>query len=305
MDLNYILLNLGLAAFFLILVVIYGYYIQSGLSIGGMLLSINFDNNYLITVFLPPLLITIVSILMVYFNFMQELQSLWLSSIFLFGYRFILILIFNKIKFYRLSNLIASGLLSIIFSFGISRLIVRAGPSLRLNSLNAAILVWIIGVGLLVYIVNKILPKNFSNNKTQATYIISLYKKYFNKYNKHLDKRIKSDKLLSNLFFAIMITEDINRPAIFRFSERLFFATGFIKTTGIMQVTSTQKLSDMKSIILAQALILDYYTIALTKNSSEFLIIKEIAYKYNDGFFYTDLIIETYYLIKEYNKIEY
>lgn len=78
---------------------------------------------------------------------------------------------------------------------------------------------------------------------------------YVRKYDHLLPERYHSDVLLKVLFYTVLTLEDSNRPSWFRTIERLFFWTGRVKTTGIMQVKSDRILSDEDSILLGSELI--------------------------------------------------
>lgn len=71
---------------------------------------------------------------------------------------------------------------------------------------------------------------------------------YMRMYDKELPATFRQDVLLRALFYTIMLVEDSNRPKWFRFLERLLFWTGKIRSTGIMQVRSSRKLTDLESV---------------------------------------------------------
>ena len=53
------------------------------------------------------------------------------------------------------------------------------------------------------------------------------------------------------LAYAIMIYEDFNRPTVYRFVERIAFRFGLSSTLGIMQVKTTEPISDTQSVGMA------------------------------------------------------
>jgi hypothetical protein len=193
------------------------------------------------------------------------------------------------------------GLGGIAISFIVSRLAVYASDALTLSPQTAATLIWVFGLIALMYVILRVLPSRFSNDAVQEQFYGRQYIKYYKKFGKLLKPDFKKDLMLERIFFAILITEDLNRPAVFRFFERLTFPLGFIGTTGIMQVMDEEKLSDQKSIILAQRMIKSYYEAAKQKHRSEYMQIQEIAYMYNDGDFYYELITKTYFMLVELN----
>jgi hypothetical protein len=294
-----LLFDLLIAVVFLSIVSIYGYYLQSGFSVGGLVLSWNFDTNYVVTLLLPPLLVTITAITLVSIDKSWLLPGLWLTSLFIFLFRTLLITVTQRLGSIRTADWLSSGLLSILLAFLVTRLAIYAQASLRLSPQTAAVLIWSFGLLAFLYVVHELLPRQFGGGLIQRQFIGDLYVKFYAKFHTELNKPYKDDIILHRLFFAILITEDMNRPAIFRFFERLVFPLGFIGTTGIMQVMNKEKLTDEKSIDLAQKLITGYYHDANQRFDTEYMRIHSVAYRYNDGDFYSDLIVSTYYTLVE------
>lgn len=79
--------------------------------------------------------------------------------------------------------------------------------------------------------------------------------KYLRKYDNLLSTRYQSDLLLKAFFYTVLTIEDSNRPSWFRRLERLFFWTGKVKTTGIMQVKENRKLTDEESVHLGAEIV--------------------------------------------------
>lgn len=71
---------------------------------------------------------------------------------------------------------------------------------------------------------------------------------YVRRFDELLPDTFKQDVLLRALFYTVMLIEDSNRPWWFRLTERMFFWTKRVRTTGIMQVKSPKRLSDRESV---------------------------------------------------------
>lgn len=294
-----LLFNLIISLVFLLIVAYYGYLLQQGLSVGGLVLSWNFNNDYIVTLLLPPLLVIATAIILTATGFTWLLPGLWLSSVFLLGWRGGLMLITQRTRTVRTKDWLLCGLGGIGLSYIVSRLIVYADSAMHLSPQTAATLVWVFGLVALLYVVHRVLPGRFSSDAALEQFYGRQYIKFYKKFGKLLQPEFKKDIMLQRVFFAILLTEDLNRPAIFRFFERLTFPFGFIGTTGIMQVMNKEKLTDEKSVILAQRLVKSYYEAAKQKRGSEYMQVHEIAYMYNDGDFYFELITKTYFMLVE------
>ena len=295
-----LLFSLLLAMGFLGIVSLYGYCLQRGLSVGGLVLSWNFNNNYSVTLLLPPLLVTLVAIGLVTIDKPWLLPGLWVSSLLLFMLRGLLLVLTQRLRSVRIKDWIICGFLGVVLSLIVNQLAIYAQDTLKLSPVNVSVLIWSFGLVAFLYVVQQVLPRRFSSDEVHQVFITSLYVRFYKKYSKELLPAFRKDPVLQRVFFAILITEDMNRPIIFRFFERLVFPLGFIGTTGIMQVTSKERLTDEKSIALAQQMILSYYQAAQRKRLSEYMQVQEIAYHYNDGDFYSDLITATYFTLLEF-----
>ena len=82
------------------------------------------------------------------------------------------------------------------------------------------------------------------------------YFKY--KYGHIIDSEVRNE-IEKTLVYAILIYENFNRGKLIRFFEKIFFFTGRIKTTGIMQVQSNNYLSDTESVSLGTQKLLNKY----------------------------------------------
>jgi len=76
------------------------------------------------------------------------------------------------------------------------------------------------------------------------------------KFGDYMDEIFANHKLLNRLMRAILVFEDMNRPAWMRFIERILVRIpGVRMTVGVAQVLSDQPLSDFESIVAAQKLL--------------------------------------------------
>ena len=294
-----VLFDLALALFFLFLVGTYGYLEQRILSFGGLILSWNLNDNLVASTLLLPLMVLITGILLINIEKKWLIVGLWLVGLIFVLIRATLVLATNRLRSMSINFWIIGSVISVILCFVFNWLIIYSENDLKINRNTVAIFLWtIVGVSIL-YLLLRLLPKQLKDVNTNRLFIGKMYLDYYGKYSKELTKQFKTDPILHRIFFAILITEDLNRPAIFRYFERLAFPLGIIKTTGIMQVTNDNALSDSKSVVLAQDLIGQYYSDVSAKNITDYNRLKDIAYLYNDGDYYVELILYSYFTLTE------
>jgi len=123
------------------------------------------------------------------------------------------------------------------------------------------------------------------------------YFKLHSKFASRLKGTSFNSKILEDVFFSVMLVEHYNRPTGFRFIERMLFPFGIIKSTGIMQITSTKPLSDEQSVVLA---IERLDPITKGKNLTADKLMTKAANIYNNSD-YRDLLIQNYSLISKEN----
>lgn len=283
----------------LVIISFYSYLVDKTISFGGLVISWNANNNIIASIVLPPLLVLIAAIVLVNSKIYWPLNDLWTVGVFILLLRSLLVFLSHRLHELKLMDWVVSGLLSILLCYIEGRLIVYSYSSLRFSSTTVAAILFSFGIVALMYIIYAASPKNFTSKDTDTKLYAKLYLDYYKDYQSLLSVEFKKSKELQRVFFAILITEDLNRPKVFRFFERLFFPLGFIKTTGIMQVTSNHKLTDKSSVFLAQKLIGEYYKDVSKRHTSDYMKLVDIAYLYNGTDGYATSIVYSYFTLTE------
>ncbi len=303
MDLWHIALTVLLTGLLLGLITVYGYFSSGIISVESLVASWQLRFNYFFNTFVAPLFIFITAVVATIFDKGWLIPDLWLIAVFLFVFQVLAVTLSSRLLYvYRPAWLVSSAV-SIGLSVAMVRLVMYIGPALIPSQETLSAVLWTCGVLLLLYYMREFAPFRFYDFEAQRKHVVRLYQKYQERYTSHLNKTFKKDAQLQDLFFAILITEDLNRPLVFRFFERLFFRFGFVNTTGIMQVTSKNQLSDIKSVLLAQDVILGSYTVHKAKEPTEYMLVRAVAFDYNDGDFYRELIVDTYYTLKAWQTL--
>ena len=157
----------------------------------------------------------------------------------------------TKIGIYPLWTLFVQAFVSLCVSIYFDWVVIQQFPNRGIESLDQSNIGWQVLTGFflaasylvlygIIYSSKKYKQKLYKHNNV-FQYSIDvrteerLYK-YLRKYDNLLSTRYQSDLLLKAFFYTVLTIEDSNRPSWFRRLERLFFWTGKVKTTGIMQV---------------------------------------------------------------------
>ncbi|MBP6041745.1 hypothetical protein KA529_01860 [Candidatus Saccharibacteria bacterium] len=256
------------------------------LSVGSVVAGVNFKFYELLFTAVPLFSISVLSLLSDEYN---SFQLAFVAPLF-FLFRSVLTMAFGRMVLMSNPRWLVSNLLSIVVCHGYVFLLEKysssAYSSLLTNTSMAMTFLIVV-----IYLLNL---SEHAEVDYQNQFIKYLHKKYKKKYTNLVTKEIKNVPQLKIIFFSIMIVEQINRPGIFRIFERALFFTGRIKTTGLMQVTSENILSNEESINLAQAIILEAYREAVELKLENDAVVRMVSYKYNPSEFYSDLVENTY-----------
>jgi hypothetical protein len=283
-DLN---LTLGIFQFFLTILMLISINSFSSVKKGyvtldQLLSTTNLGYNLFYRILSPVVFISIVTIALYALGLPQLTKDVWLISIYYFGYNFIVLLVTKKFELVNKLLYFTIVVSSILLSYWIYVTTLQYGLSNILpDSGGLRTEFWLIIIIYFYSLLNNFTPDYSVENERKKRFLLKRYSGLNKNYFRLLSPTFKNDKFLKTIFFSIMITEDVNRPPIFRLFERLLFFTGMIKTTGIMQVTSNKMLTDKESIILAEKIILNSYKKHFNTHDSDLWIASKIASDYN------------------------
>lgn len=290
--------QLALTLLMLVSINAFGSIRKGYVAISQLLATTNLGYNLLYRILSPTVFISFATLILYQIGLSRLSQNIWLISVYYFLLNFIILLITKKIA------LVNKFLYLMIVSFSISLAYFVYNNSLKYGA--SAILpesgnfrteLWFIIFAYFYSLLNDFSPNYAIEEKRKNKFLADLYKKCSCKYEDLLLREFINNKLLKSIFFSIMIIEDMNRPHFIRILEKMFFFTGFVKTTGIMQVRSKKLLSDKQSIIKAQKIILAFYNKHMD-TTDEYLLVNKVAADYN-GSNYGKNIMEIYPTLKD------
>lgn len=260
----------------------------------------NLENNFLIGLFviLPAVLVFLVTIATKDASFAHN--NWWIAGG-IAAVRLLVLLITSRWRLIRTPLLALATAASILLAYFVCQAVLSDKSTL--TTLSPGLLVtimWFVTVLLFTKLVSE---ARFGNLDEDSEYNGNVYHLYA-KYSKHFDQIIttyfKKDPVAYRLLFAIMISEDINRPGIVRLAERMLFPFKNIATTGIMQVTAKEYLSNQKSVTIAQELIKGSYKRNKRDYKEEYSLVRAVANDYNGGV-YPELVADIYFILKEHD----
>ena len=170
---------------------------------------------------------------------------------------------------------------------------------------------WFAVVGYIYKVIKDISISSLDNNR-KLNYVKHKHNLFSHKYGSIIEEAIGTGidnstvEKQKALIYSILIYEDFNRHILCRFMERLFFWTGRIKTSGIMQVTSDVYLSNQDSVKKGACILIekynevykDKYNNTQDKNHSLYTARRESIKHYNSDISYINEVESIYNLLE-------
>lgn len=306
MDILLVQIILGIGLFFLI-----NWIGKHSYSIGYMEISIFVKTeeapalNFLIRVLTPVVYIIITSTILYYFRLDKYVWNIFLVNIYYVVFRLLFNLITNRgllLNWYR--QFLYWGAIIVISYFTYDKLI-KVKANILPDFTTVANELWIIILIFVFQVTNNIRLSQDGTFKRKQNYLKSRLSYFKTLYGK-LIKEATQNEALEAVVFAILIYEDFNRPKVARVIENIKQRlTNRPHTLGVMQVKSDKIISDLESVKLGTAKVVNayqQYLDKLTKENGEFYEYSayyEIISNYNGGSSYQSEVADLISIIKE------
>lgn len=141
------------------------------------------------------------------------------------------------------------GIIIIYLNWIVTQHILKNRTSLLPDHSNFISELWVLICLYLYNIINRIHIGEGQGIQRKYKHILSKANRFLEIYGELISAHTCNDKLKA-IILAVMIYEDFNRPHIARVLENVIGKLGMAKTFGLMQVTSSQPLSDWESVEL-------------------------------------------------------
>ncbi|HGG9608837.1 hypothetical protein [Neisseria meningitidis] len=224
--------------------------------------------NIFYRAFTPILFIVIFSWVVTSFEIPISLEKINHVVIYYFIIRLLSVFVFEKTHIVNWFNQLTIPILSITLSFIVYNKMILPKSFLLPSSQEVATTFWIALGGYIYNILNNESGHLKSYEERRVNYVKHMHKKFESYFGKIIDKIIKEDSYNNDdfltdkkkaLIYSVLIYENFNRGLVYRYFEKILFCTGRIKTSGIMQVTSAEYLSNEESIKKGGNILMEKY----------------------------------------------
>lgn len=263
--------------------------------------------NFLYRAFSPVAYITVVSAIAYQTKFDWVVKDIYLVVIYYFVFRLAFNLLTERGMLLNWFTQIAYIVTSVPLSYYVYKTLIIHKEFLFPTTDELGSAIWL---AIAAYVYKTFNSVKLSDERTKvrkSNYLHERYKTYKNKYGTIIAE-ITDDKEQEALIFAVLIVETFNRPKIYRLIENILFFFGFAKTLGVMQVTTSEFITDEESVKLGAKKIVNDFIHAQLKIEShpysrgEWAIRREVIELYNPDIEY---ILEVDGLYNEIHKTFY
>jgi len=238
--------------------------------------------NLVYRILAPSVYITFLAVLLHSIHITLLLTNIWFIAVWYVILSFFISVTFGKFALVNKGYYFFTQILAVTVAYLLYVVSLNKGLEFILpDSSNFRTELWVIFIIFFYTVITNYQQDSEKYYEKKKRYVKSRYNFFHKKYQHLLEEQFSKNVFLENLLFSIMILEDLNRNKIMRFFERNFHFLGFVKTTGIMQVSSSQKLTDEESIKFAQNKIGQSYQENKDKYDNNHSLAMKIAEEYN------------------------
>jgi len=295
----FIFLYIGVVLLFFVILMLLTFGKKGWDYIGIDTVIANINNKFLVGlfVFLPAV---VVFLLTIFTRNAPFAQYNWFIAGGIAIVRLITIIVGDRFHMVKIFPWLFMSALSIAVSYIACSAVMAMAPSDLFNNANTIVLImWFVTVLIIGNLLSEAQFGSLDDNDSYNRNVDRLYRKYQKKFEDVIQQSFKRDLRKRRILFSIMIAEDINRPGIVRLVERMLFPFTHIATTGIMQVTASEYLSNSKSVEIAQEMVNGFYKRQKRKyNDNDYLLVRAIASDYNEGI-YPELVVDIFFTLKD------
>lgn len=249
-----------------------------------LLSTTNLGYNLFYRILSPTIFISLATLVLYKIGLPHLTKNIWLVPAYFWAINLITLILMRRFPLVNKLLYLVIHISSIAIAFWVYDNALKYGPSAILpDPGNFRTEWWFIFFAYVYSLLNNFNPNYNAETQRRNKFISNRFKSLSKKYNRLLKKEFRNSKFLFKMFYSIMLVEDINRPPAARLLEKILFPFGFIKTTGIMQVTSDKLLTDSQSISKAQDIVLKSYKKHAPLTTYEYELVTKIAQDYNNG----------------------
>lgn len=206
--------------------------------------------NYLIRVLSPTVFIILVSAFFYSVKLDQFTANIYLISVYYVVFRLVFNIAINRIKLINWPKQFIYIVSIIALNYFVYIKFIKIKGNLLPDFTSMANELWIIIIVFLYTLINNISLSDKNAQKRKDKYLATQFARINANYNSIVSKTLPQVRL-RQIALALIIYEDFNRPKLFRIIENLSqLFSNRPHTLGIMQVKSSNRITDKQSVIL-------------------------------------------------------
>lgn len=239
------------------------------------------SSNFVIKVFGPTVFLIITVATLQYFHLNQYVSNIINVIYFYLVLRLFVIIVFERLLIVNWFRIILYYTLILWLASLIYNQFITKIKDLLPDFSQIKNEIWLLIIVFIYQIGNRIEPvqNSFESNsvylpelkKRKKKYILRKHDEFLKIYGENIDKVCGNNPQLKQVVLAIILFENFNRPRLIRFVERIYLKLVNKPTSiGIMQITSSETLTDIQSVDLGSKSLCDIYVNLTSKPDSYF-----------------------------------
>lgn len=202
--------------------------------------------NFIYRLLIPVVYITLIAIPLSILSFGNTISELYYVALYYFIFRFILLFLLGRQKLVKWKYEIIISVISFLLCIKVNQSFISNNKDFIPSIQGMSDQIWFIIILFMYKYINDINIPSYKSLNYNRNKFYRIKEKYGS-----IIANIDNSAIKQAIVYAVIINEDFNRPFIIRsIVEKIGFKLGKVKTTGIMQVYSSEYLSDEKSIVL-------------------------------------------------------
>jgi hypothetical protein len=272
--------------------------------------------NFILRTASPTVYIIVTSAIMYAFGEDNLVKGIWHVVPFYYMFRALYNVAFGRVGLINWKSFISQGIIAVWVSWFLYDKLILTKQYIVPDAETLANNLWLIIILFLYSVLNRIQTSSEGTRRRKLRYITKQYSTFRSEYG-DLISHVAGNEHIQCLAYAIMIYENFGRPRILRSIEMLIPLKAL--TRGIMQVRSTDRITDKQSVAIALEKLNQDFSDSLTKFRAEnqlwiervdesiaektivSMAVRETIILYNKD---QDYILEVQQLISELEKLD-
>jgi len=219
--------------------------------------------NFIFRLLAPTVFVVLVAAVWYALGVDPLVEHIWLVAMFYVIGRWVFNIAVGRGRLLNWVEQVVMALLVVGLAYAVYDRVIVVRRNLLPDPANLTSELWLVVLVFLYQVLNRVTLPRAGTLRRKRNYQRRMYESANRRFG-HIIDSTTPDVRLRMFIYSVLIYENFNRPAVYRWIERrLLFPLGRASSTGIMQVRAKEPLSDEESVRLGAKHLMDLYEDAL------------------------------------------